>query len=1265
MRSSGSSLADSGPRESLSLRLRGFAEGDLDAVLGPAAVVEVEALLSSTGAAEPETRDLQLAGGVHWARYLAQDPTAGRDDLLAAVEFFARVRRAQPDIVPPPVREALELPSGPDRGAAMAVAVEGNPGTVLSRADILLRHAMSHPGAASYEAVIEVLRPCLAAMGHDDPWRPRLLDKMSIAMMMRYNQVKSRGALQEMIDSLQETLAALSDELDPVIYRSQLVKALWWRAIASRDVGQLDEAIGALRSAISEVRAREPDDRVWLPGLEQGLRECEAAREAVLVPGSAGEALRLSNQALALWRSGGSAGGEQATAQSVIEMLRRAVELTPDWPNRAVMLVNLSSALLAQGRAMGSADLLTECRAVLVEAVDQVGPDSAAKSYWPLVLANLALASVSLYWLSRDPGMATEATRRMQEALAAAPEGSPRHFELLPDAGQIWSMVAETRRDPRVLDQVLPMLRAAAADDRHPHDREGLYSTLGMVLHTRGALSGELADLAAAVSACHMALKFASPVNRRELLANLALTLTDQYQLDNQITVLLNAVAYARQAVAGLPAEQFAAGRSTLAATLYAMFRRTGDSAHLDEALEMQRTAVRVAAVKDPLRARYLSNLGAMLLTAHERRDGPAMLTEAVRVLREAVSASPPQDAELPVRLCNYGLALGWLLGSGGEVSLSEALAVAQRAADIVAHDDPFRVSVLLNLAVILEIARIRGYGGDTRAPARAAARAAADVDTAAPSDRLKALRRLGGLAADDHDWAGALDAYRAAVALLPALPARYLSRPDQEDALRRQSGLATEAAACALRRAAPAEAVQLLEMGRGVMLAQALESRSDVTDLRSAHPELAEEFARLRDQLAGSPSARSPGVLLAGFESAQRAHRSAEERRNTAKDWERLHERIRAMPGFSRFNLPPEGADIRALAAQGPIIVVNQSRYGTDAILVTADGITSVPLSAATEDAIGSIRVSMSAAQAERQEGTLSGLDRSARVLDDILGWLWDAIAEPVLNSLGITVPASPDGPKPHIWWLPTGSLALLPLHAAGHHCGQSSGRTVFDRVVSSYTPTLAVLRHARHVQAGDMIAPPLVVSLPATPGQAPLPGAEQESAMLRERYPGATVLTDATATRDNVLKALPDHRWVHFACHASSDLANPSESCLLLHDYQRSPLTVLDVSRLRLGQASLAYLSACSTGEVSATLPDEVIHIASAFQLAGYADVIATMWQVPDRVAVTLAETVYRGITDQRQPVAEALHQTVTRLRDRYPADPWRWANFFHAGR
>jgi CHAT domain-containing protein len=130
-------------------------------------------------------------------------------------------------------------------------------------------------------------------------------------------------------------------------------------------------------------------------------------------------------------------------------------------------------------------------------------------------------------------------------------------------------------------------------------------------------------------------------------------------------------------------------------------------------------------------------------------------------------------------------------------------------------------------------------------------------------------------------------------------------------------------------------------------------------------------------------------------------------------------------------------------------------------------------------------------------------------------------------------------------------------------------------------------------------------------------------------------------------------------------SDLARPSESCLLLHDYQRAPPTVLDVSRLHLKQAGLAYLSARSTGEVSAALPDEVIHIASSFQLAGYADVIATMWPVADSVAVPLTEAVYSRITDRHEPAAEALHDAVLQLRDEHPADPWLWAPFIHAGR
>ncbi|MYX40196.1 hypothetical protein GTW59_03695, partial [Streptomyces sp. SID89] len=65
----------------------------------------------------------------------------------------------------------------------------------------------------------------------------------------------------------------------------------------------------------------------------------------------------------------------------------------------------------------------------------------------------------------------------------------------------------------------------------------------------------------------------------------------------------------------------------------------------------------------------------------------------------------------------------------------------------------------------------------------------------------------------------------------------------------------------------------------------------------------------------------------------------------------------------------------------------------------------------------------------------------------------------EPVLERLGLLdAPAGEEWPR--LWWSPGGALAALPLHAAGHHDGR---RSVLDRVVSSYTPTVRALAYAR----------------------------------------------------------------------------------------------------------------------------------------------------------------------------------------------------------
>src|SRR5262249_46306364 len=128
------------------------------------------------------------------------------------------------------------------------------------------------------------------------------------------------------------------------------------------------------------------------------------------------------------------------------------------------------------------------------------------------------------------------------------------------------------------------------------------------------------------------------------------------------------------------------------------------------------------------------------------------------------------------------------------------------------------------------------------------------------------------------------------------------------------------------------------------------------------------------------------------------------------------------------------------------------------------------------------------------------------------------------------------------------------------------------------------------------------VAVAMPHTPGQPDLPGAHLEVAQLARRFPGRVrVLTGPDATRDTVLAALRGAGQAHFACHGSAEMANPSASRLLLADHLTRPLTVLDVARLRLDDAELAFLSACETARPGTRLTDEAIHLTSAFQLAG----------------------------------------------------------------
>jgi CHAT domain-containing protein len=195
------------------------------------------------------------------------------------------------------------------------------------------------------------------------------------------------------------------------------------------------------------------------------------------------------------------------------------------------------------------------------------------------------------------------------------------------------------------------------------------------------------------------------------------------------------------------------------------------------------------------------------------------------------------------------------------------------------------------------------------------------------------------------------------------------------------------------------------------------------------------------------------------------------------------------------------------------------------------------------------------------------------------------------------------------------------------------------------------------------------LLVAMPETPGTEVLPGVEAEVERLTRLVAETTVIRAGEATRTAVLTAMPTHRIAHFACHGISDPGDVTASRLLLHDHLTSPLTIAEVSTLYLDHAELAYLSACDTTRTRPALADEAVHITGAFQLAGYRQVIGTLWSVTDRAAIRVADDVYQYLTStterpRTEHAARALHQAILRLREDRPNSATEWSGYVHVG-
>ncbi|MFD9030979.1 CHAT domain-containing protein [Streptomyces sp. NPDC059567] len=780
------------------------------------------------------------------------------------------------------------------------------------------------------------------------------------------------------------------------------------------------------------------------------------------------------------------------------------------------------------------------------------------------------------------------------------------------------------------VDDAITYLELAAA--AAPFAERPLRLTeLGSAYRQRSACHGLPADIDHAIDCHEQALDQAGAdgTEGMMILANLGLAYGARNELSSVATDLKRAIECLERAMdtptqaMQTPTQDPDQGLAVMAnAGLFYQrrFQSDGDSADLDRSIELQIPVVEATPPEHPRHAGRMANLAVACAARYEKDGRRADLDRALELADRAVAATPGDSPALPIRLSIRGGArLHLYLTDRGSGELDHAIKDLRQALDATPDGHPQVAPVLAQLARAHLVP-----GARPLAPGRQMLEAwEARLESArgaSPSERALAGRNLGTLAHACGQYDLAARVLDSAVQLMPAVPLRGTSWTDRERWFGEHRGLVSQAFAAHCALLDPLRAVQQAELGRGMQLATVLDAHDDLTDLARELPHLARAFRQVRKELAGSSASQS--VL-----------------------WDRygdLVTQIRTHPGFTRFLMTPRVEELRRAAAGGTVVLVNCGRDRADAILIRAEGDPrQVPLpDLSSSDVEAQAEAMVDSAHTGRGDPAMAGR----------LAWLWDTVVRQVGD-------AFPSGETPHrVWWLPIGLLGLFPLHAAGH-----PGRPgALDAFVSSYTPTLRILAHA-HDRPSTAARRQLTVALSNTPGLPGLPGVLAEALDLHRRHPDQPPLLNQDATTGQVAAELSTATWAHFACHALADYSNPSNGGLCLSD---GMLTIPEISRLALTDTQLAYLSACSTGYRNLEHVDESLNLASAFQLAGFRHVIASLWPLNDSFGAVASRRFYGELSGAADDAPRALHETTLELRRQYPDRPDLWASLIHSG-
>ncbi|KAG9091730.1 hypothetical protein FRC06_000438 [Ceratobasidium sp. 370] len=963
-----------------------------------------------------------------------------------------------------------------------------------------------------------------------------------------------------------------------------------------------------------------------------------------------------------------------ATLDQSVAHWEQIIQLSPDGhPEKRTSLFNMGGSLCNRyqcTRRLSDLDRAIAC-------FDQVlahnpGPGRNTRH---VVLATLANALQDRFEALEESPDADKAISCQEDAVRYTPEG----HSIKPSRLALLSYLLRQRflrlGSPDDFNDAIACLNDAVALATPGHgDVPQWLSVLSSMLLTRYENQGSTADLDKAIDSLEKAISLAPNEDSMPIwLGDLGNLFSLRFELAGALSDIHRAIDTLNRATQAMPEEHPNRPEvlNMLAIAHTRRFDCLGEPADIDEAIDSHDSALLPIPDDDPNKPSFLNNLGNSLQSRFENRGNVIDLDRAIVCHSRAKNLTPQGDPNLVGRLNNLSLSLRLRFEAlGGLLDLQhaiEAITYLGQALSLTPEDDTRRAGWANTLGNAL-YNRFRHQGNplDLEQSTKIF-REAARSTQGDPWSRFDAACNWARLS-PQNEGSARLGAYALVMSLVPSVIWMGNMLKNRYRDVTLVGGVVMEAVAAAIEHNAYDLAVEWLEEGRSIVWKQKLQILTPMDDLRRVKPELADQLAYIAFHIGLTDTVNMvPHNANPHEDSSQRYRRLAE-------GWDKLLQEARLVDGFDNFLLPKKLPQLLKAAHSGAVALVNVHEKHCDVLLLQPNSSEvihlplpnfSYKLATRLRDQLfrllrhGDLRI-------RSVRRPVFHVEEDDRVgFQDILATLWSGVVEPVLDRLGYLKPLPVEQP-PRLTWCATGPLSFLPLHAAGRYDTPGSENRTFSYVVTSYTPTLdSLIRRAPPAHGFSGV---LAVGLSSTVGQPPLPGTVQEIDNIAKHAGSFRFkrLVEDDATVGSILEAMGKYSWIHFACHASQDLAEPTSSAFYLHD---RPLDLAAITWKTRPNADFAFLSACQTALGDEGLPDEWVHLAGAMSMTGYSSLIASMWSIHDQYAPLVADHVYAALFEggaaDSSRACRALHEAMRHLRMHVGENDFSaWVPFIHVG-